>query len=111
MVIRRILHNFLRESCELRLGGQFAINKKEARLKEAGVIGKLFDWISTVLENSFISVDIRNLGDAIHGVHVSWIIDTCHSSSWALNLSNISSVYCAVFDWQFVALTYRVQYF
>lgn len=49
------------EGVELIFGGEFAVDEEEADFEEAGLFCELFDGYASVLENSFVSVDV---GDA-----------------------------------------------
>ena len=50
------------------------MDEEESGLEEGGFVSELLNWVSSVLQDSFLSVDEGNAGDAVNSVHVSWII-------------------------------------
>jgi hypothetical protein len=106
VVVRGVLHNFLVEAAELLGGGEFSVDEKESSLQESGVLSELLDGVATVLEDSLVTVDERNPGDAGDGVHVGGVVRAGHSSGSALDLSKISGVDSTILDGELVGLAY-----
>lgn len=80
LVDEGMLHNLFGEGVEFFLGGQFSPEDKICDLHEGALLGQYLDGISSILQDSSISVDERDGGGTGDGVHVSWIICPQHLS-------------------------------
>ena len=104
LVISRVLQYFLCKSLQLSFSWELSIDEQEASLEEARFISKLLNRIASVLKNSLFSIDEWDLRNAVNSIHVCRIVNSCHSSSRALNLADISGVDCAIFNFKLVWL-------
>lgn len=75
-----MLHDLSGEGVEFLLGWQFSPEDKICDLHEGALLGQYLDGISSILEDSSISIDERDGGGTGDGVHVSWIICSEHLS-------------------------------
>ena len=96
--------SFLWECCELLSCGQFTVYNKESALKMGWLLSKLFDWVATVLKNTFVTIDVGDFGNTGNSVHVSGVIRTCNLTICILNFTQISTVDSSISDFKFVTL-------
>lgn len=108
MVIVWVFHNLFVECLQLLFIWKFSINNKESSLKERRFFCELFDWITSILKDTFFSIDERNSGDAVHSVHVSWIEWSSDSTGFALNFGEISGVDGTISDSKLIGLSCSV---
>ena len=87
---------------------ELSVDDEEGGLEEVALLGKLLDWVSSVLKDSLLSVDKTDTGDAVDGVHVSWVETSSDSASWALDLGQISGVDSSIGDGELVRLASSV---
>jgi len=69
-----MVHNVLSEGLEFLGSRKLTPEDEIGNFKEWTFVGKDFDRISSVLENTFVTIDERYGGGAGNSVHVSWII-------------------------------------
>ena len=50
------------------------MDEQESGLKEVRLLGQLLNWVSSVLKDTFLSVDERDSGDATDSVHEGRVI-------------------------------------
>ena len=81
---------------------KLSVNDQEGGLKEVRLLSKLFDWISSVLKDTFLTIDKTDSRDAVDSVHVGWIKGARDSSSWRLDLGEVSCVDGTVSDCQLI---------
>lgn len=69
-------HDFFGEFLELHFSREFSVDQEEGDFKEVTLFCKLFDGIASVLQNAFVSVNEADLGCAVDGVHIAWVVGT-----------------------------------
>ena len=57
MMIIGIFHDLFVEGFELFFVGELSVNHQESSLQEVRLLGKLLDWVSSVLQDSFLTID------------------------------------------------------
>lgn len=57
-VKNRMFHDFRCESIELGLIGQLTMNQQEGHFQEIGLFGENFNWDSSILQDSSVSIDV-----------------------------------------------------
>ena len=62
------------EDLQLVLAGQLAEDQQESYFQERTVLSQLLNWDSPVLKYPFISINVGDPGDAVHGVHVGRVV-------------------------------------
>src|SRR5215216_6014686 len=74
LVQERVVGDLVHPSVQLVPGRQLAVEQQIRHLEEAGVLGKLFDRIAAVLQNSNVSVDVGDRTPARRRVDEPWIV-------------------------------------
>ena len=72
-MVGRVLHDLAAEGVELLLSWELSVDKEERSLEETCMFSKLFNRVASVLEDSLISVDERDFGDARDSVHAGGV--------------------------------------
>ena len=104
IVVSRVLHDLLGESAELAFSRQFTVDEQERSLKEASLFSELLNGIASVLKDTLVTVDVRDFGDAVHGVHVSGIVGTGHITRGGLDLGQVGGVDSTILDLELIRL-------
>ena len=68
---------------QLTLGGKLPIDEKEGHLKEGRALGQLLNGNASIFEDTFIAIDVADLGGVADGVHVSRVV---HSQRLTLSI-------------------------
>jgi len=105
-VVAGVLHDLLVEGSKLLGGGELTIDHEEGTLDEGGFFSELLDGVTTVLEDSLVSVDVGDTGDARDGVHVSGVVGAGHFTVGRLDFTEVSAVDGTISDLEFVLLAY-----
>lgn len=105
-VVGGVLHDLLVEGSKLLGGGEFTVNDEEGTLDEGRFFGELLNGVTTVLEDSLVSVDVGDSGDAGDGVHESGVVGAGDFTLGILNLAEVSAVDGTIGDLEFVILAY-----
>jgi hypothetical protein len=104
MMVSTVLHDLSGEGMQLLLRWELAVDQQKADLQESGPISQLLNRIATVLKDTLITVDVGDLGDAAHGVHVGGVIRPSDSASLALDIAQVCRVDRAILNSQLVGL-------
>mmetsp|Transcript_33784 Transcript_33784/g.41767 ORF Transcript_33784/g.41767 Transcript_33784/m.41767 type:complete len:337 (+) Transcript_33784:557-1567(+) len=108
LMIGGVLEHLLGEASELLRGGELTVDEEEGGLEEVGSLSELLDGVATVLEDALLTVDERDAGDAVDGVHVSGVVGASHGTGRALNLGEVGGVDGTILDDELVALASTV---
>ena len=103
-VVAGVLHNLLVKSGKLLGGGEFAINHEEGTFDERGFFSELLDGVTTVLKDSFVSINVRDSRDARDCVHESGIVGAGDFTIGILDFPEISAIDGTIFDSEFILL-------
>jgi len=68
-VVGGVLHDLSSEGSQLFLGGELSVDNEERGLQEGGLLGELLNRVTSVLQDSFVSINPGDLRNAGHGVH------------------------------------------
>lgn len=69
-----VCHHLFSPELELRNRREFSIDEQESDFQEVRFLCQLFDWNSSVLEDTLVSINETDLGGAINCVHVARIV-------------------------------------
>lgn len=108
IVVGGVLHDLLGEASSLLGGGELTVDEKESGLKEVRLLSELLNGITAVLEDSLLTVDEGNFGDAVNGVHVGGVVGTGDGTFGALDLGQVSGVDGTILDVEFVVFASTV---
>ena len=81
-VIIAIFHNFSVESSCLFLIWELSIDYQESGFQEIRFFSELLNWVTSVFQYSFFSIDITNSRNAINSIHISWIETSSYGTLW-----------------------------
>ena len=68
------------------------MDEQKCNLKEGCTFSQLFDWVASILQDPFVSIDEADFGSGADGVHVSRIINSERLLVIALELGEIFGV-------------------
>lgn len=101
-------HDSVAELFVLVLAWELSVDEEVGNLEEIAVFGELLNWVSSVPEDSFVSVDEGNFGGAVDSVLVTWIVVSERWAPIVFDLAEITSSDEAILDWESVLLSCSV---
>ena len=73
LVQQRVMRQLVLEVSEFRRAGQLAVDSQVSDFEKTGFLGKLFNRVTPVAQDSRLTVDKGDLTQAGPGVSVTWI--------------------------------------
>jgi hypothetical protein len=92
------------EICQLSGSGQLTEEDEEGDFQESAFFSKDFNWVASVFENTFVSIDVRDFGGTGDSVHVSGIVSS-EDEAFVLDLLEISGLDKTVGNGDFVGFS------
>ena len=71
-----VCHDFVVEGPQLIFWRELSVDQQKSYFEEWRIFCKLFDGIASILQNSFVAIDVANLRSITYSVHIPWVIDS-----------------------------------